>query len=76
MGSGIPLGERGRRRSDQRFPGLAAGVVEKIRHTVTFRGALSFYVFQDRVPAAVNVGDSPGFAVFCFTEKEKGNDQT
>jgi hypothetical protein len=54
---------------------MAAGMPENIRHTVTFRGALSFYVFQAYAPAAVNVGVSPGFAVFCFTEKPKGHEK-
>ena len=51
-------------------PGVEAGPSENIRRTVTFRGALSFCV-RVLLPFAVNVGVSPGFAVFLY-RKEKG----
>jgi hypothetical protein len=35
-------------------------------------GVLSFWVYQDFVPAAVNVGVSPGFAVFVLQDHLKG----
>ena len=71
-GNGYSRGEKGQ--TAEAFhccPGVGAGPSENIRRTVTLRGALSFCVGV-LLPFAVNVGVSPGFAVFCLPfEKRK-----
>lgn len=37
--------------------------------------AIILCVSGDTSPAAVNVGDSPGFAVFCMRKNLKGNEK-